>query len=336
MNDVIEIARISVIVKNPKKFLLLSKNIFFRKYFLKRSKGINLKSAISLRTSFVRLDLSSTKINNNTHKKIRRLFPSSYPFLKEFDRVGLRDRWLSRFLQVPRVKKIIKENLDNKGDKKLDIILGNYYLFINNHAKNKGALFMYNRGPQDKHWYLFSIALKGVFRSILKKHDGIIIHASALKKANHAFIFVGSSGKGKSTICKLLRDWPIFSDDAVVVRRNNGVFKAFSTPWNNEDCESKRLVPARKACPVKAIFFLEKSDDTRLERISLKDALTKLLYEDMPFQQSTLFDTKGGLSLFTFFCMDLLKNVSLFRLLFKNDSSFKKKFTCLLKKEQLL
>ena len=66
---------------------------------------------------------------------------------------------------------------------------------------------------------------------------GIIIHGCGIKRGDRGIIFAGESGAGKTTMAKIWSrqtDAEILSDDRTIVRKKNGHFWMYGTPWHGE------------------------------------------------------------------------------------------------------
>lgn len=66
---------------------------------------------------------------------------------------------------------------------------------------------------------------------------GIIIHGCGIKQGNRGILFAGESGAGKTTMAGIWSrqtDAEILSDDRTIVRKKNGHFWMYGTPWHGE------------------------------------------------------------------------------------------------------
>ena len=71
----------------------------------------------------------------------------------------------------------------------------------------------------------------------LAQERGVIIHGCGIKQADRGVIFVGESGAGKTTMANIWnreRDAEILSDDRTIVRKKDGHFWIYGTPWHGE------------------------------------------------------------------------------------------------------
>ena len=89
----------------------------------------------------------------------------------------------------------------------------------------------------------------------LLKHQGFMIHASAVEKEGKAYLFSAPSGTGKSTHAQLWRQTfkgepiRIINDDKPAVCLQNGVFYACGTPFSGKtDKNENRKAPIQGLC----------------------------------------------------------------------------------------
>lgn len=122
--------------------------------------------------------------------------------------------------------------------------------------------------------------------SLLSMGRGVIIHGCGAVAGGEGLLFVGSSGKGKSTVARLLKDEGavILNDDRIIVRKDGGEYYIYGTPWHGDvnDCSAGRA-------PLKAIYFLKHSDRNLASRTSLIDSVMRLVICSFP----TFWDKKG-------------------------------------------
>lgn len=98
---------------------------------------------------------------------------------------------------------------------------------------------------------------------LLAARGGFYVHASGVVIENRGLLFVGRSGAGKSTVTRMLGDQgKILCDDRIIVRRWNEGFRLHGT-WHRGDVADVSPDEA----PLKALFFLNKAKENKLERI---------------------------------------------------------------------
>ncbi len=109
----------------------------------------------------------------------------------------------------------------------------------------------------------------------LAEREGMMMHAAGVDIDGKGYIFPGKSGKGKSTLSRqfLLEEGPVvLNDERVAVRKINGGFKAFGTPWPG-DAE----IAVNRGLPLSGMFFIHHGTHNRIRKIELGEALKRLL-----------------------------------------------------------
>jgi len=168
--------------------------------------------------------------------------------------------------------------------------------------------------------------IKMLLRMVLNtKKDGAIIHASSIAHHGNGYMFVGFGGAGKSTVVKMLEPEKILSDDTAVIRRAGGVYNIYANPWWN-GCSKTAMAEPFLPVPLKAIFFIGKAKKTAVRRLHYKEALSSLIFGDVIFQQSFLFDNREGIRSFYLFAQGMLGAIPVFKLDIKKGPDFKRFF----------
>jgi len=104
---------------------------------------------------------------------------------------------------------------------------------------------------------------------------GFTVHAAGAILHSDGFIFAGPSGAGKSTITTLLsnfEEFSLLSDDRIVVRKKDGQFSMYGTPWAGE-----AGIAVNSQVGLRKIFFLEKGGGNVIREINPKEALEKIM-----------------------------------------------------------
>jgi hypothetical protein len=128
-------------------------------------------------------------------------------------------------------------------------------------------------------------------------------------------LFAGESGAGKSTTARLWHKHSkamVLNDDRIIVRKVNGKFFIYGSPWHGEF--SDYLTSRIDSAALKRIFFIHHSPKNIAIQISPKPAFN-LLY---PALFPTFWD-KNCLGNIAAFCDDLVKNVPCYSLGFVNN-----------------
>lgn len=138
------------------------------------------------------------------------------------------------------------------------------------------------------------------YRQLLR-HDGMMLHASAVVVDGYAYLFSGPCGMGKSTHTAMYKkafpDAVIINDDKPALRRIDGTWYAFGTPWCGKDG-----INVNTSAPLAGICFLHRGD-TLLRRITALEAVPQFL------SQSLGQDNAQDAQLLMGLLDDLLRNI---------------------------
>ena len=115
------------------------------------------------------------------------------------------------------------------------------------------------------------------FSAKLLEYDGFYIHASAVELDGRAYLFSAPSGTGKSTHTRLWQmlfgnKAQVFNDDKPALRRIDGVWYAYGTPWCGKDG-----INQNKRVPVAGICFLKQAKENRIRRLSNQEILSRII-----------------------------------------------------------
>lgn len=120
-----------------------------------------------------------------------------------------------------------------------------------------------------------------LFNRFLIAHNGIMLHSSAVVVDGYAYLFSADSGTGKSThtnlwLDKFEDDAFIINDDKPAIRKIDGEWYVFGTPWCGKNNTNKNA-----KAKLGAIVFLERSEENWIEEENIQDAIKKF------FKQTT-------------------------------------------------
>ncbi|MCP4668962.1 MAG: hypothetical protein GY849_21710 [Deltaproteobacteria bacterium] len=145
---------------------------------------------------------------------------------------------------------------------------------------------------------------------ILAKRQGALIHAAGVDINGKGYLFPGKSGAGKSTLSRWFsarEDIALLSDDRIAVRKIDGAFNAYGTPWPGE-----ARVAENKSAPLSGIFFLTQGSENRIRKIKTREVLERLL----PVTSIPWYDREIVRDMLDF-CDDLISRIPTYELLFK-------------------
>jgi hypothetical protein len=157
-------------------------------------------------------------------------------------------------------------------------------------------------------------ALELVMINRLARGDGVILHGCGISREGRGIVFAGESGAGKSTLSRLwaqAEGVDILSDDRVIVRRQNGLFCLYGTPWHGD-----AAFAAPGGVPLERIFFIRHGKRNALRPMARAFYVRELLKCSFP----PLWDA-AGMSFTLEFFDELTSAVPCAELAFVPDSS---------------
>jgi hypothetical protein len=165
---------------------------------------------------------------------------------------------------------------------------------------------------QSANLYSIDAALRIFHTVVLATRDGFLLHAASAIRNRKAFLFMGPSGAGKTTIASLApADVTLLSDEVSYVRKQSEVYAAFGTPFAGELAKVGENVSAPIAC----LYLLEQGPANRIEPVGASDAARAVLRNILFFAE----DPELVRSVFQSVCQ-LVNDVPVCRLTFLPDS----------------
>lgn len=121
----------------------------------------------------------------------------------------------------------------------------------------------------------------GIFFCELLKHDGIMLHASAVELDGKAYLFSAPCGTGKSTHTRLWQSVfgekaRVFNDDKPALRLIDGVWYAYGTPWCGKDG-----ININMKVPIAGICFLKQAPENKIRRLSSQEAAQNIIWQTL-------------------------------------------------------
>ena len=125
--------------------------------------------------------------------------------------------------------------------------------------------------------------------------DGMMLHSAAVVLDDNAYLFMATSGTGKSTHANLLLEYfkdraYILNGDLPAIRLVDDTFYAYGTPWSG-----KEEVNINKRVPIKAIVILERSKVNTVRKATSMEAMQMILSQTIRSNNADtmtkLFDT---------------------------------------------
>jgi len=156
--------------------------------------------------------------------------------------------------------------------------------------------------------------LKNLYSALILFAEGLMLHAAAVVKDDVAYIFFAPSGGGKSTVAGLSDNYTVLTDELVAVRRANGSFNAYGTPfWGSKRNQRRGINSSFK---IGGLFKLVKDNEVYLKRLPESLAAAEILTVPQCY-----YDLESVAKLLNS-CSDLSRAVPCYELHFLPDSSF--------------
>jgi len=156
--------------------------------------------------------------------------------------------------------------------------------------------------------------LRVLYAWLCLDQGGLVLHACGVISNRRAFVFYGPSGSGKTTVACLSSDRTILSDDIVIVKKQNGKFRAFGVPFRGDLPEAPRT---NDSADLAGIFILHKATENRLEPLPISLAAARLT-ACVPFVMSEPHNAQRVMRV----ANELATSVPRYALHFKRDPEF--------------
>lgn len=119
------------------------------------------------------------------------------------------------------------------------------------------------------------------FYGNLLQFDGVYLHASAVELDGRAYLFSGPCGMGKSTHTRI---WQatfgdkarVFNDDKPALRRLDGRWYAYGTPWCGKDG-----ININMKVPLAGICFLKQAPENAIRRLNSVETVSLFLTQTL-------------------------------------------------------
>lgn len=132
--------------------------------------------------------------------------------------------------------------------------------------------------------------LRKLVEYIVQKKSGLLLHASAIKVGDDAYLFTAKSGTGKSTHAQNYKKAfgekaVILNDDKPIIRLIDGEFYVFGSPWSG-----KANLNANDSAKIKGICKLERGETNSIERLPIDKAGVLILNQTVRFSREDMTD----------------------------------------------
>ena len=165
---------------------------------------------------------------------------------------------------------------------KLEIIYKRTFRILQNTIKKTIFINFYEEGSSKKSRAFYHVSgsqfqfiIRKITHELLIKNNGFILHASAVKKNNKAYVFLGDSGAGKSTIMTSLSpEFTPMGDDTVIIRKQDDIYYCYCSSASEKNAW---FTKSTDRAPLDKVFFLRKKNIMRLIQLENKEKVTGLL-----------------------------------------------------------
>jgi energy-coupling factor transporter ATP-binding protein EcfA2 len=108
---------------------------------------------------------------------------------------------------------------------------------------------------------------------LLGRHDGLLIHASTAIVDGFAYVFVGHSGAGKSTMAAIAEaaGARIPTDDRTIITSGPPLPMAWGTPWHGS-----LIRKSPDGAPIRGLYLLKQAKEDRCEPLPPGRAVKEL------------------------------------------------------------
>ena len=119
------------------------------------------------------------------------------------------------------------------------------------------------------------------FYGLLLRFQGLMLHSSAVELGGRAYLFSGPCGMGKSTHTRLWQQTfgsaaQVFNDDKPALRRLDGKWYAYGTPWCGKDG-----INQNKKVPLAGICFLKQAPENKIRQLSPMEASQRIISQTL-------------------------------------------------------
>ncbi len=145
--------------------------------------------------------------------------------------------------------------------------------------------------PEFEQPYLESLAF---YRKLLKNlidYDAFIFHCSAIEVDGKAYLFTAPSGTGKSTHARLWRELlkdraRMINDDKPIIRKIDGEFFVFGTPFNG-----KHELGENICAKISAVCEINRAKENAIKKVKESEMLPTLLGQTLRYDTAKDFDS---------------------------------------------
>ena len=151
---------------------------------------------------------------------------------------------------------------------------------------------------------------------LAKYRKGALVHASCVESRGKAYIFIGRTGAGKSTLAKIWKETAnarVFNDERAILKFEHKETYFYNAPWVGEYNEGYQ--PASEdRLKIDGLFFIYHEKKNTLNPITKREASLKLFQNTFP----AFWDVRGMADSLAL-CAEIAKATPCYELGFVND-----------------
>ena len=142
---------------------------------------------------------------------------------------------------------------------------------------HSGEIFV-SESDQEPGKYIFPISYpmgELLMTNLLGTGYGIMLHSCGVIDQGNGMVFAGISTAGKTTTALLwngLAGVRVINDDHTIIRRMDGQFRVYGTPWHGQGG-----IALAEDAPLKQVFILKHASSNQAVRLSPAQAVAALL-----------------------------------------------------------
>jgi hypothetical protein len=124
-----------------------------------------------------------------------------------------------------------------------------------------------------RHEYALDSLLRILLTMVLLPRRGFLLHAATVVRDGRAYVFIGRSGAGKSTVASLSPSGTVLTDEISLIRFTDRCWHAYGTPFWGEF----RAAGQNQHYPIAGIYSLVQAKEDRIEPMTTKEILRAML-----------------------------------------------------------
>jgi hypothetical protein len=177
-------------------------------------------------------------------------------------------------LQLPRFRSRLLDCFNHI--EQVFIIIHPLLVEIRDYIEHRIDIFMPNEMQSNLYSSWRYNGSERIYRVFLPDFDALMVHSAAVKRNEKAVLFLAPDEGGKTSVAKQVPTKSVLGDDQVILRKKEGRFLAYSTPWG-------RIVNDPFSAPLGGIFLIEKSSYLDLIPIKPREVIEFIWEEQRNF-----------------------------------------------------